>query len=110
MTTILYVCITMLTTIRRIITTLLLAFIGVMLYRLTQETADELLIDATQPAILQQLRAVQRLETAEASIIKIIEGRQQVSDLLPGTSLDNTIAEFLFGESVRMEVYGTATA
>ncbi len=100
----------MLKTIRRAISILVLGFIALMLYRLIQQNQTHLDIDNTSPAIVQQLRDVQRLETTEMKITKILKGKQELADQLPGISRDDKVSDFLFGESVSMEIYGTVTA
>lgn len=100
----------MLKTIRRIISVLILGFIAVMLYQLVQQNKTHLEIDNSAPLIVQQLRAVQRLETAEMKVTKILKWEQELADTLPGFDRDNIVSDFLFGESVSMEIYGTVTA
>ncbi len=100
----------MLKTIRRAISVLVLSFIALMLYRLVQQNQTHLDIDNTSPAIIQQLRNVQRLETTEMKITKILKGKQELADQLPGIDRDDKVSDFLFGESVSMEIYGTVTA
>ncbi|USN56277.1 MAG: DUF4230 domain-containing protein [Candidatus Peribacteria bacterium] len=100
----------MLKTIRRIITILLLGFIATLLWKIVQQNKTQLVIDDRAPLIVQQLRAVQRLETTEMKVTKILKGEQELSDYLPGFDRDNIVSDFLFGESVSMEIYGTVTA
>lgn len=101
----------MLKFIRSIIIILLLAFISYMLYLIVQQNSTRLAIDENNtPVIVQQLRAAQRLQTADMTITKILEGKQELTDYLPGYSWDNQLGDFLFGEKVAMQIYGTVTA
>lgn len=100
----------MLKTIRRIISMLVLGFIAVMLWRIVEQNNAHLTVDESAPLIVEQLRAVQRIETTEMNIIKILKGEQELADRLPWFDRDNMVSDFLFGESISMEIYGTVTA
>lgn len=101
----------MLKFVRSTIVILLLIFISYMLYLIVQQNRTKLTVDADRtPTIVQELRAVQKLETTTVSVSKILEGKQELTDYLPGMSRDNKVGDFLFGESVTMQIQGTVTA
>ena len=47
---------------------------------------------------------MRKLETAQMTITKIMEGQDTLTDLIPGIGLDNIINEFLFQDKIVLEV------
>ena len=67
-------------------------------------------ITQTTSSVVTQLQAVQKLETAKMTITKVIEGEQQLADLIPGLGIDDIIHTALFEDKIILEVEGEVTA
>jgi len=67
-------------------------------------------ITQTTVSVVQQLQTVRKLETAQMTITKVMEGQDTLTDLIPGVGLDNIINEFLFQDKIVLEVEWIVTA
>jgi len=61
-------------------------------------------IDTTRTSIITEFEAIENLETEKMTIQKIIEWKKDMTDLIPGWSIDDDIEKFLFEDKLVMEV------
>lgn len=60
--------------------------------------------------IVTQLEALNRLETASMTMQKTVEGKQWLKDLIPNSTRDNVVQNFLFEDSIELIATAKVTA
>ena len=57
-----------------------------------------------------ELQKIEKLETAKKSFTKIIQGEQQLADLVPNIGIDQIVGSALFKDTMVLEVQGEVVA
>ena len=65
---------------------------------------QEILVTDTTKAVITELREVNKLESAEMTITKIMEAEKDLVDIIPSMSFDDAIQEALFQDKMIFEL------
>jgi glycerol kinase len=65
---------------------------------------QEIIVTDTTKAVITELRAVNKLETAEMTITKIMEAEKDLVDIIPSVSFDDAIQDALFQDKMIFEL------
>jgi glycerol kinase len=91
--------------IKRLMNLIFIAAIIVVSYfvwNLLQKQA--IIVTDTTKAVITELKAVSKLETAEMTITKIMEAEKDLVDIIPSISFDDTIQDALFQDKMIFEL------
>ncbi len=71
---------------------------------------QEIIVTDTTKAVITELRAVSKLETAEMTITKIMEAEKDLVDIIPSMSFDDAIQDMLFQDKMIFKLEWTIVA
>ena len=83
-------------------------FFGYKRYSVKQ--AEKAYVDLMKTTIITQLEALNRLETASMTMQKTVQGKQGLKDLIPNSTRDNVVQNFLFEDSIELIATAKVTA
>ncbi len=78
--------------------------------RYSIKQAEKAYVDLMKTTIITQLEALNRLETASMTMQKTVQGRQWLKDLIPNSTRDNVVQNFLFEDSIELIAMAKVTA
>ena len=91
-----------------IVVSLTILFFGYKRYSVKQ--AEKAYVDLMKTTIVTQLEALNRLETASMTMQKTVQGKQGLKDLIPNSTRDNVVQNFLFEDSIELIATAKVTA
>lgn len=71
---------------------------------------QEIVVTDATKSVITELKAISKLETAEMTIVKIMEAEKDLVDLFPSISFDNLIQDALFQDKMIFELEWTVVA
>ncbi|HMT01037.1 MAG TPA: DUF4230 domain-containing protein [Candidatus Absconditabacterales bacterium] len=95
---------------RLVISALIIGILGGLALMLYFQRQKGIKVDLTKTTVMTQLQASQKLVTAEMTLQKIIEGKEALSDYLPGQQRDNKLIDFLFKDQIILMTQGIIEA
>ena len=78
--------------------------------RYSFKQAEKAYVDLMKTTIVTQLEALNRLETASMTMQKTVQGKQGLKDLIPNSTRDNVVQNFLFEDSIELIATAKVTA
>ncbi|HPC34226.1 MAG TPA: DUF4230 domain-containing protein [Candidatus Absconditabacterales bacterium] len=92
----------------RILILIVIIFILLFAWRWLQK--ESVIITNSTKSVIAKLQSVNKLESAEMTITKIMRSEKGLVDIIPNMSIDNTIQDFLFQDKMIFEVEGRVIA
>jgi TATA-box binding protein (TBP) (component of TFIID and TFIIIB) len=86
----------------RILILIVIIFILLFAWRWLQK--ESVIITNSTKSVIAKLQSVNKLESAEMTITKIMRSEKGLVDIIPNISIDNTIQDFLFQDKMIFEV------
>lgn len=86
----------------RILILIVIIFILLFAWRWLQK--ESVIITNSTKSVIAKLQSVNKLESAEMTITKIMRSEKGLVDIIPNMSIDNTIQDFLFQDKMIFEV------
>lgn len=74
------------------------------------QQAKKQYIDLTKTTIVMQLESLNNIETASMTLQKTVEGKNWLKDLIPNSSRDNVVQNFLFEDTIELIATAKITA
>ncbi|HKL43705.1 MAG TPA: DUF4230 domain-containing protein [Candidatus Absconditabacterales bacterium] len=71
---------------------------------------QEIIVTDTTKSVINELKSVNKIESAEMIITKIMEAEKDLIDIIPSISFDNTIQNALFQDKMIFQLEGTVVA
>ena len=65
---------------------------------------QEIIVTNATKSVITELKAINKLETAEMTIVKIMEAKKDLIDIFPSISFDNLIQDALFQDKMIFEL------
>lgn len=73
-------------------------------YLFFQRQQETFIIQSVHTTVVTQLEKIQDLWTAKMHLQKVVQWEKEMSDLIPGRNIDNTIGKFLFEDNILMTI------
>lgn len=75
-----------------------------------QDAQQQEFITTTQSTIVMQLQSLAHLTTMQMTVSKVIEGKKDLSDIVPSTTRDDTLSSFFFDDRLLMTIEAKVNA
>ncbi len=96
-----------LTFLKVILFIVILSYISYLVFQHIKPTIE---VKQTTKTVINQLEKINKLETAQMTITKVIEWKKKLVDLFPSIKIDDKINKLLFNDELLLEVEGTVVA
>lgn len=83
---------------------ILIVIIFILLFAWRWLQKESVIITNSTKSVIAKLQSVNKLESAEMTITKIMRSEKGLVDIIPNISIDNTIQDFLFQDKMIFEV------
>lgn len=83
---------------------ILIVIIFVLFFAWNWLQREAVIVTSSTKSVVAKLQSVNKLESAEMTITKIMRSEKGLVDIIPNMSIDNTIQDFLFQDKIIFEV------
>jgi hypothetical protein len=83
---------------------ILIVIIFVLFFAWNWLQREAVIVTSSTKSVVAKLQSVNKLESAELTITKIMRSEKGLVDIIPNMSIDNTIQDFLFQDKMIFEV------
>ena len=89
-------------TLYRILILTVVVFVLLFLWKFLQK--QEIIVTNSTKAVITKLQSVNKLESAQMTITKIMEAKKELVDVIPSISFDNILEDVLFKDKIIFEL------
>jgi TATA-box binding protein (TBP) (component of TFIID and TFIIIB) len=89
-------------TLYRILILTVVVFVLLFLWKFLQK--QEIIVTNSTKAVITKLQSVNKLESAQMTITKIMEAKKELVDVIPSISFDNILQDVLFKDKIIFEL------